>query len=417
MYIESHRLYIHAFLILVYIFCNFCNIKYMTKKYIAILSISAAISFGVLYAATTPKKVKTAKAPVYKLKVAAWLPSWNSTEAVLQTSENLDYINEISPFAYYVNSDGTLKDDITNDDAWNYLDDQIKDYKGKNKNISIIPSILWTDRTQMEEILNDKKKRDAHIQVVVDEVLKENYAGIDIDYENKSAETRVGFSQFLTDLSKILHAKNKKLVCTIEQRTPIDSRYSVVSQELLDRIEYSNDYKVIGSVCDSVRIMTYDQVGGDVKLEATYSNSFYRPVADIEWVKKVLTLVMRDIPAEKIYVGVATYGYKYEITRNNDNTISYSRIGSMNYKYADELAKSIKVTPTRHPSGELYFTYSTSTSVDGSPLGSTKEYLVWYSDSQAIKDKYRIASLYKLGGIAIFKIDGANDLRVWDVVK
>lgn len=379
----------------------------MKKRYI--FGSTVAVLFlvcGTVFAVTVPSS---------KLQVAIWIPSWKSTEGILEATENLPLIHEISPFAYYVQSDGTLKDNITTDDAWKYLYDQIS--LSKNKKIKIIPSILWTDRAQMESILNNKTKRDKHIKEIVAEVVKQKYAGIDIDYEGKSAETRVGFSLFLTDLSKALHAKKKKLVCTIEPRTPVDSRYSVVTQELLARIEYSNDYKVIGKVCDTVRIMAYDQVGGDVKLENSYARSLYRPVADIEWVKKVLTLTLRDIPASKLFLGVATYGYKYEIKTDTTGTITYSRIGSMNYQYADELAQSLKITPVRHQSGEVYFTYSTSTSVDGTSMGSTKQYLVWYSDAEALKDKMRIAKLYKLGGVALFKIDGANDPKVWSVIK
>jgi spore germination protein YaaH len=189
-----------------------------------------------------------------------------------------------------------------------------------------------------------------------------------------------------------------------------------VTKELLARIEYSNDFKVIGKVCDQVRIMTYDQVDGDVQLSTLNKNELYRPVADIAWVKKVLTLALRDIPASKIVVGVATYGYKYEYTQGVDG-IRYRRIGSMNYKYADELAKSLQVTPRRNKAGELDFSYSTTTDLSNKTPGTVKSYYVTYSDAQAIQEKIKIAKLYKLGGVAIFKIDGAQDPKIFDAIK
>ena len=351
---------------------------------------------------------------------AIWIPYWRKDEGASTTLANLKSVTQISPFAFELQADGKIKNALKIDEEpWTTLI-----ATAKKKNIKIYPTILSYPHNDNEKslqylLLAQKKKRLAHEKEILTLVKKYKFDGIDIDYEAKLAETRPYFSAFLTELAKDLHKQNKKLICTIEARTPPESRYATTSIDILSKVEYANDYKVIGAVCDQVRIMAYDQAGDDAKLMNQKSSvSTYKPVADIDWIKKVVTLALWDIPAKKISLGVPTYGYKYEIIpATSIASTSYSRIGSMNFNYADDLAKSLNITPFRNNAGELSFIYATSTDVDGNQLGSTKQYLVWYSDSVAIADKIRIAKLYKLAGVTVFKIDGGNDPKLWDVLK
>lgn len=356
-----------------------------------------------------------------KKDVAIWIPYWRENEGASSTLPNLDKITQLSPFAYELQADGTLKDTLKiTEEPWATLIAE-----AKKKKVKIYPSILSYPQTSADKqvvlkLLSDKKKRQAHVKMIVTLVKNNKFDGIDIDYENKVAEIKPYFSLFLTELSTALHKEKKQLICTLEPRTPPESRYATTSQTVLSKVEYANDYKVIGKVCDQVRVMTYDQQGDDLQLvnQNKANGGLYRPIADIDWVEKVVTLMMREIPAKKIILGVATYGYKYEIIPATATTsLSYSRIGSMNFNYATELAKSIGINPTRNIAGELSFTYATTTDTSGGYLGGTKQYLVWYSDSVAVKDKLRLAKLYQLGGISIFKIDGGNDPAIWNVIR
>ena len=352
---------------------------------------------------------------------AVWIPYWRKNEGASSTLLNLSGVTQISPFAFELQSDGTIKNALKiEEEPWPTLIAE-----AKKKKVKVYPSILSYPHNDTEKynfylLLAQRKRRAAHVKEIVALVKKYKFDGIDIDYEAKTAETRPYFSAFLTELSTALHKEKKQLICTIEARTPPESRYATTSKEVLSRVEYANDYKVIGKVCDQVRIMAYDQSTDDAKLTIQNKNggNIYAPVADIEWVKKVITQALWDIPAKKIVLGVPTYGYKYElITPLATGVTSYKRIGSMNFSYAHELATNLYITPTRNNAGELSFTYGTTTGVNGEYLGEFKRYLVWYSDSQAILNKIKIAKLYKLGGVAVFKIDGGNDPRVWEVLK
>lgn len=353
---------------------------------------------------------------------AVWIPYWRKTDGASTTLANLDTLTQISPFAFELQGDGSIKNALKiEEEPWTTLLAE-----AKKKKIKVYPSILSYPQNSTAQynfwlLMAQRTRRAAHVKDIVALVKKYKLDGIDIDYENKTAETRPYFSAFLKELAAALHKENKKLICTVEARTPPESRYATTSQEVLSKVEYANDYKVIGAVCDQVRIMAYDQAGDDRKLvnQNLAAGNTYKPVADIDWVEKIATLALREIPAKKIVLGIPTYGYKYEVIPPQGGAIlpKYSRIGSMNFYYANELAKSLGITPSRNSAGELSFTYSTSTDVDGNPLGSTKQYLVWYSDAQAIADKVKIAKLYKLGGVVIFKIDGNNDPNIWQVLK
>ena len=352
---------------------------------------------------------------------AIWIPYWQKTAGASTTLANLNTLTQISPFAFELQTDGTIKDALKiAEEPWTSLI-----IAAKKKGIKIYPTILSYPHNDKEKqiqylLLAQKKSRTTHVKDIVALVKKYKFDGIDIDYEAKLAETGPYFSSFLTELSTALHKDKKQLICTIEARTPPESKYATTSKAILSKVEYANDYKIIGKVCDQVRIMAYDQAGDDAQLtnKNSSTSTTYKPVADIEWIKKVLSLALWDIPAKKIILGVPTYGYKYQVNQATATTsLSYSRIGSMNFNYSDELAKSLGVTPVRNSAGELSFAYSTSTGINGESLGGFKQFMIWYSDATAIADKIRIAKLYKIGGVVVFKIDGGNDPKIWGVLK
>lgn len=377
------------------------------KKTLIVLFIFSLFDFAV--AANTP------------FDVAVWVPYWRKNEGASSTLANLDKVTQISPFAYELQSDGTIKDALkATEEPWTSL---IKE--AKKKKVKIYPSILSYPQTRTEQnavylLLSQKKQRQAHVNAIVELVKKNKFDGIDIDYENKIADTRPYFSIFLTELGSALRKNGKKLICTIEARTPPESKYATTSKEILSRVEYANDYKTIGAVCDQVRIMAYDQGSDDAKLVSQNKllGNLYHPVADIDWVEKIMTFAMEDIPAKKLVLGIPTYGYKYEILPSVGAIPgAHPRIGAMNFNYIDELVKGLAITPTRNTAGELSFVYATTTGVNGESFGQVRQFLVWYSDAVAVADKIRLAKLYKLAGVSIFKIDGGQDPLLWPVLS
>lgn len=375
------------------------------------------------------------------IEVSGWIPYWRTELGTKDAKAHLSQMAEVNPFGYTVTSTGALNDAM----KINGADWQSLISASKKKGVKVIPTIMWSDTASIYAVLSNPVTRAAHVKAIAKAVDDNGFDGIDIDYEGKSAETRVHFSAFLSELNAELG--RKQLDCTIEARMPLEARFAGTPPA---NIEYANDLKEVNRSCDRVRIMTYDQQTADVQLNASAraAKEIYAPVADVRWVEKVVNYMAQDIDTKKMVLGIATYGYIYQIMPNTDGSgYGYIKLEAFNPAYATQLAKELKITPERNRAGEMSFSYvpkhlpstlpnqsalerlaprgTTSASLAAAgalALAKSKkqqapfEYITW-SDAGAIKQKVELAKKMKLAGVAVFKIDGGSDPKMWDVLK
>lgn len=367
------------------------------------------------------------------LEVAGWIPYWRDSEGIKDARRHLDSIDAVYPFAFTVTTQGSIRDQAgLGDKEWKTFM-----RTAERKDVEIIPTIMWSDGESIHTVLSDEKLRKAHIDEIVQMVEDGEYHGVGIDYEGKKSETIDAFSSFLEELKDALG--DKVLTCTIEARTPPDSLY----KEIPAVINYANDYTEIGKHCDRIEIMAYDQQRADLKLNKEKSGLPYMPVADTDWVRKVVELAIKDLPKEKVILGIPTYGNHYAVTVAPEWFRDYKRIGALNPPDILDIAKKNHVTPTRNKAGELSFSYLPKTSkvkLKSSlkiPKDTKKGDLIAaralayanktgkevtfniasYSDAEAMKEKIDLAKEYDLRGVAFFKFDGEEDQKIWKYLK
>lgn len=367
------------------------------------------------------------------LEVSGWIPYWRDSEGIKDAKKHLSQIDMVFPFAFTVTTQGEIRDQAgLSDKEWKAF---IK--TAQKKNIEVIPTVMWSDGASIHAVLSSTSTRKAHIKGIADMVEKGKFDGVDIDYESKESETINYFSLFLKELKAELG--NKKLTCAIEARTPPESLY----REVPAVINYANDYKEIGKHCDRVELMTYDQQRADLLLNKSKNGAPYIPLSDADWVRKVIEFALKDIPKEKLMVGIPTYGHHWAVTVAPDWYRDYKKIGALNVPDILDVAKEYKVTPTRNKGGEMSFTYLPKSSKvklssalkipKDTPKGNIvaaralayanktgKEVtfnIAWYSDAEAMKQKIDLAKEYDLRGVAFFKFDGEEDKKVWNYLK
>ncbi len=383
---------------------------------------------GLIFLLTAlPAQAATTK-PAWE--VSGWIPYWRAATGTMEAMNHLGAFKELDIFGYTVKNDGSLND------AGNFREEPWTSLiaAAKAKKIRVIATVMTANSQGLDTILRSPTKRKAHIDAIVKTIWDNHFDGVDIDYEGKMAATRPHFSLFLKELYKAIG--QKWVMCTIEARTPLDSRYDTIPTD----IEYANDYTAINKYCDRVRLMTYDQGSIDIKLNRVAAGP-YAPVADPAWVEKVVKLATQTISPRKLVVGVATYGYEYQVTPLTMG-YRYDLLWNFNPRYGWDTAQQFSLTPGRNQADELSFTYhptstpATANVTDPSlsnndllPSTSVSQNnnlnifdrrpfnLVWWSDGQAIADKIKLAKRLGLRGIAIFKIDGGGDPALWDVLR
>ncbi len=391
------------------------NRSFFTLALLALIGISAAAPAG---------------ARAASLEISGWIPYWAVSAGVREATKHLDELSVVHPFSYSVSADGKVKDlaDMSKSTWQRFI------RAAHAADVEIVPTVMWSDTANIHKILSDEKLRAAHVKSITDMVKKGKYDGVDIDYEGKLAKTRPYFSLFLKELDAALGSS--MLSCTIEARTPPESLYTTIPATL----EYANDYTAINKYCDRVTLMTYDQQRADLKLNNARAGAPYYPVADPDWVKKVVNLTAASIDKSKLVIGVATYGREVAVTVSPNWFQAYSQISSVSDDYARDTADTYDADLFRNGAGELSYSYApdkatqkllASVSLPKSTkprdenaaralayadkTGKTVTIrTVWWSDADAIEDKVDLARSLGVKGIAIFKIDGNADKDLWD---
>ncbi|MBI4085774.1 MAG: hypothetical protein HY433_00840 [Candidatus Liptonbacteria bacterium] len=363
-----------------------------------------------------------------KFIYAGWLPFWKKQSGALDIALNLGKLNEISPFSYEVNPDGTLRDVLKiNDGFWpGWL------AAARDLNVKILPTVALFDGKAIHKLFSNKKLRIAHEDAIAKLVKDKNFDGIDIDYEGKLAETKPYFSLFVEGLALRLHPKKKLLSCTIEARTPLTSRLGGVPKDT----RTANDYIVLNKYCDEVRIMAYDQGLIDGLLDRKKGNgTLYAPVADPDWAEKTVREALKYINPKKIMLGIPTYGYEYQVSWR-DGFLEYERLRSHTFFQAMNRAEAVGAAPARNSAGEMSFAYTTSTFVNDVSSGLTwfvsstlpasiafsntstsVARFVSFSDAESAAQKIALAKKLGLRGVVFFKFDGEQDPLLWGKMK
>jgi spore germination protein YaaH len=228
------------------------------------------------------------------LYISAWVVGWNPA-SISTFEKQASKLSEIMPERYEVSAAGTIALKSSWKDAdWKRV--QAAARKHQVKVLGMVHNFVLPDgfdAKRMSLLLNDPKKVKAAISDLLAFVKKDSLDGIDLDLESMAVTDRNAFSSFVSALAKALHGQKKILSVTVHPKESEPGNWDGPK---------AHDWKAIGAVADRVKIMCYD---------VHWSTSDAGSIAPTEWVTRVAKFAMTQMPASKVDIAVAWYGYDW----------------------------------------------------------------------------------------------------------
>ncbi|RTL58421.1 MAG: glycosyltransferase [Sphingobacteriales bacterium] len=304
----------------------------------------------------------------------AWRPNSDSYKSL---EKNGDKLNTIFPEWFFIDTlNGNLHPVI--DTAGLNL---MRQYK-----LDVLPmltnyskKIEDFDGALAHSILSNKNKRSLFIKQLVDTLSYYQLQGINIDFEELKEKKSSNLVDFLREVKNAFIKKN--LLVTIDV-PPSNKDY---------------DYKNIAAYADYIILMAYDQFAPP---------SEPGPISSQKWVEQSLDETAKEIPSEKIILGIAAFGYDWSSNKKVSRDTSYSY---------NEIINNAKISNATidydNDTYNLNYSY-TEEKKDGNGAVVKVDHEVWFTDAATTFNILRFSDEYATAGTSIWVL-GREDKRIW----
>ncbi|NUR57390.1 MAG: hypothetical protein HOV87_01555 [Catenulispora sp.] len=227
------------------------------------------------------------------------------------------------------------------------------------------------DPTALDKLLSSPNNINSVVATVVNAVNTQGWDGVTIDFESILGKDAQGLVAFGTAL---------------KQAMPAGKTVSIDVTAFETAAEYTaNGYNLsaLGGVVDRVALMAYDQHG------PTWNG--VGPIGGLPWQETCLRQLLTEVPAAKIDLGVAGYGYTWPRTGTG------VQVGDVQ---ARQLVTADGSTATWDSTqGEWTATLKNGT-------------VMWWSDAKSWPLRAALAQEYAVHGMALWSLDLSDPLKV-----
>ena len=250
----------------------------------------------------------------------------------------------------------------------------------KNAGVNIMPMLSnFYDKDKsfhgeaVHRIINNKAKRERLISDLIKILEKNQFSGVNVDLEELKETTDEAFVSFQKELYEKLHAR--KLLVT-QDVIPFNEDYN---------------YEALAMHNDFLFVMAYDEYSSGTKPG---------PIAEQKWIEAAMDQALKKIPAQKVVLGLAAYGYDWPVEKETDP----ADVAILTYQDALSSAKEAQAK-IRFDNDTYNLSYSYYD--DENILHEA-----YFTDAATTFNAMRFATETELAGVALWRL-GSEDDRIW----
>ena len=222
----------------------------------------------------------------------------------------------------------------------------------------------------IQRIFKDATKRKRLVNDLLKQCLENNFVGINVDLEEVQEDGDEPMIEFMKALYTAFHAKGLLITQDV---APFNTDYN---------------YKELSKYTDYLFLMAYDE-NDPVSVPG--------PISSQKWIEAAVDLVAKEIPENKIILGLAAYGYDWPTPQGEEPTLTYQQA----------------LSRARESEGEIEFDEDTYNLHYDYADDTDKVHQVYFTDAATNFNTMRFAAEYGLAGTALWRL-GSEDSRLWD---
>ncbi len=198
--------------------------------------------------------------------------------------------------------------------------------------------------------------------------------GLCLDLESVPDKSQADFGSLVAELETQLHAKGLELLIS------------------LPAADWSYDYAFFGEHSDSIVLMNYDQ---------HWQTSAPGPIAAQDWFTANLEKILTIVPARKIVMGIANYGYDWTVDKKKREP-------------AEPVSVQEAFVRAYESESEIQFDDDSLNPHYSYEDDQNRVHQVWFTDAVTAYNELRAAERAGVRGTAVWRL-GLSDTSMWKI--